>query len=129
MSKSVIQNILIVLALLIGGFLLFGSKSTPSEIAVNNVTQNGENQTITVHAKGGYSPKVTSAKAETPAILQMVTEGTYDCSSSLTIPSLGIRTNLSPTGITEVEIPPQDPGTTIEGLCSMGMYRFVINFN
>ncbi len=129
MSKSVIQNILIVLALLLGGFFLFGSSNSTPEMTANNVVQNSENQTIAVHAKGGYSPKVTSAKAETPAILQMVTEGTYDCSSALTIPSLGIRTNLSPTGITEIEIPPQKPGTTVEGLCSMGMYRFVINFN
>lgn len=94
-----------------------------------NVQQVDGNQVIAIQAKGGYSPKVTSAKASISSTLQMITEGTYDCSSSLTIPSLGIRKNLSPTGITEVEIPPQEPGTTIEGLCSMGMYRFVIHFN
>jgi hypothetical protein len=31
-------------------------------------------------------------------------------------------------GLTEIEIPPQAPGTTLTGTCAMGMYRLNIKF-
>jgi plastocyanin domain-containing protein len=64
-----------------------------------------------------------------PTILKMDTQGTFDCSSSLTIPALGIMKALPPSGETEIEIPPQNAGTTMHGLCAMGMYNFAVNFN
>jgi plastocyanin domain-containing protein len=58
----------------------------------------------------------------------MQTTGTFDCSSTLNIPSLNYQKNLPATGVTEIEIPPQPAGSTIEGLCGMGMYKFEIAF-
>lgn len=95
----------------------------------NNVNNNKDQQTITITAKGGYSPRNTTAKAGISTTLKIQTSGTFDCSSSLVIPSLKYRKSLPPTGETIVEIPPQKAGTTIRGLCSMGMYSFTLNFN
>ena len=94
-----------------------------------NVSVEKDNQTITILAKGGYSPRNTNAKAGLATTLKIQTNGTFDCSSALIIPSLKYRKNLPPTGETTVELPPQKPGTTIRGLCSMGMFNFTLNFN
>jgi len=94
-----------------------------------NVSNVGESQVIEISAKGGYSPRETTAKAGTPTTLKIKTSGTFDCSSALTIPKLGYQTNLPPSGETVVDVPPQKAGTVLTGLCSMGMYSFTIRFN
>lgn len=86
-------------------------------------------QTLEITAKGGYSPISSELKAEAPAILHIITNSTFDCSSSLTIPALDYRTHLPMTGATEISIPPQPVGTTLTGLCGMGMYSFTIHFS
>jgi len=86
-------------------------------------------QTLEITAKGGYSPVSSELKAEAPAILHIITNSTFDCSSSLTIPALDYRTHLPMTGTTEISIPPQPAGTTLTGLCGMGMYSFTIHFS
>jgi len=88
----------------------------------------GGNQTIEITAKNGYSPRDTMAKANLPMTLKIETSGNYDCSSSLSIPKLGYRANLPPSGETVVDVPPQKAGSTLTGLCSMGMYSFTIQF-
>ena len=94
----------------------------------NNVSVVDGTQIITIKAKGGYSPKVTTAKADTPTVIKVYTQGTFDCSSALTIPNIGYSKNLSPSGETEIEIPPQNSGTVMRGVCSMGMYSFKVRF-
>jgi plastocyanin domain-containing protein len=74
-------------------------------------------------------PQNTNAKANTPTVLKVNTQGTFDCSASLVIPDLGYKQFLPPQGTTEITIPPQKPGTSLTGVCSMGMYNFTINFN
>lgn len=86
-------------------------------------------QVIEIKAKGGYTPREILAKAEIPTIIKVSTKGTFDCSSALVIPSLNYRTNLAPSGITEIEVPPQKTGAVINGTCAMGMYGFSIKFN
>lgn len=88
----------------------------------------GGNQTIEITAKNGYSPRDTIAKANLPMTLKIETSGNFDCSSSLSIPKLGYQANLPPSGETVIDVPPQEAGTTLEGLCSMGMYSFTIRF-
>ena len=100
----------------------------PGDTATTNVSNVGESQVIEISAKGGYSPRETTAKAETPTTLKIKTSGTFDCSSALTIPKLGYRANLPPSGETVVEVPPQKAGSTLAGLCLMGMYSFTIRF-
>jgi plastocyanin domain-containing protein len=93
-----------------------------------NVSVVGGSQTIEISAKGGFSPRDVTAKADTATTLKIKTSGTFDCSSSLTIPKLGYQINLPPSGETVVDVPPQKAGSTLTGLCSMGMYSFTIRF-
>ncbi len=106
-----------------------GKDVSDTEQAVNNVSIVNGKQIITINAKGGYSPRVTTAKADIPTVIKVATNGTFDCSSALAIPSIGYRENLSPSGATEIEVPSQKVGTTMQGLCAMGMYNFAIHFN
>lgn len=128
--KSTIFAVLIGV-LLVGGAVVFSNKApvqSETTTTVNNVTETDGTQVIAISAKGGYSPKLSTAKADIKTILKMQTTGTFDCSSSLNIPVLHYQKNLPATGVTEIEIPPQKAGTTIEGLCGMGMYKFDIAF-
>ena len=123
---------ILVAAVLIGGAIMFsggGKDSNTNAPSANNVSIVDGKQIITISAKGGYSPKVTSAKAGMPTVIKVDTNGTFDCSSALTIPSLGYRSNLPPSGETAIDVPPQEVGSTVRGLCAMGMYNFAINFN
>lgn len=88
----------------------------------------GGGQTIEISAKNGYSPRDTTARANVPTELKIKTSGTFDCSSALSIPKLGYQTILPPSGETVVDVPPQAAGSTLKGLCSMGMYSFTIRF-
>lgn len=116
---------------LIGGAVMFSRESANNTIvdSVKNVAIVDGKQIVIITAKGKYSPSISIAKAEVPTVLRMQTNGTFDCTSALTIPALGYRANLPPSGVTEIEIPPQKQGTNLNGICGMGMYSFSINFN
>ena len=85
-------------------------------------------QIIEVGVRGGYNPRDVVAKAGVPTILRMKTSGTFDCSSSFVIASLGVQKMLPATGVTDIEIPAQNSGSSIHGTCGMGMYSLNINF-
>jgi plastocyanin domain-containing protein len=106
-----------------------GRTNNNTSQAKDNVTVVEGKQIITISARGGYYPNNSVAKADMPTILRVETNGTFDCSSALNIPNLGYRGNLPQSGTTDIEIPPQKAGATIRGLCAMGMYNFVLNFN
>ena len=123
---------ILVAAVLIGGAIMLsnrGKDSNTTTASANNVNVVDGKQIITINAKGGYSPKLTTAKAGMPTVIKIDTNGTFDCSSALTIPSLGYRSNLPPSGETAIDVPPQEVGATVRGLCAMGMYNFAVNFN
>ena len=143
MSTSLkITAVLIVIAAAVNIFLLSNNNIKRSDLAGDsntsqvtakpaapcNVATVEDKQVITLTAKGGYSPKVTTAKADVPTVIKMVTKGTFDCSTSVSIPSLKYQTNLSPTGETLIDVPAQPKGSTLQGTCSMGMYNFSIKF-
>lgn len=119
-------------ALLVGGYLsvqLFFPSGTQTgsreEGLANNVTEVEGKQYIEVRAKGGYLPRVSVAKAGIPTVLRLRTEGTFDCSSQVRIPSLNVSQSLSSSGVTEVDLGVLKPGI-LQGACSMGMYSFEI---
>jgi len=120
--------------LLIGGYLLL--KLNPSDSNSGNNSTQGTNvssadgkQIIELKAKAGYSPASVVALANKDTILRVTTDSTFDCSSSLTIPKLGIRKNLQPTATTDIPLGSQTPGTKLAGTCAMGMYNFNLSFN
>ncbi len=132
MNKVIIGS-LVVIFLAMGGLVILlrgdGSKTSAGSTVQTNVVVVDGKQVIEITAKGGYAPRVTTAKANVPTIINVQTNGTFDCSSALTVPKVGFRAMLPASGITPIEIPPQQPGTTIKGICSMGMYNFAVNFN
>lgn len=130
--KSAAISIVIATVLIGGAIMLAGGNKNTNDAGsqnANNVSIVDGKQIITIDAKGGYSPRVTTAKAGIPTVIKVATNGTFDCSSALTIPSIGYRSNLPPSGETSIDIPPQQAGTSMKGLCAMGMYNFSVNFN
>jgi plastocyanin domain-containing protein len=113
---------------MIAGAILYSEKNGNTQ-AVHNVQMVDGKQVITITAKGTYSPRFTTAKAGVPTVIKMATRGTFDCTAALTIPSLSYEKNLPPSGETLIDVPPQKAGTTLRGVCAMGMYNFSIAFN
>lgn len=125
---------IIILILVIGlGFVFIGGSDVENSTTKSSIIQNGEIkenfQYVTIIAKGGYSPEVSTAKADVPTKLIIKTDGTYDCSASLVIRSLGYQKILAQTGEETIDLGTPKAGESLQGVCSMGMYSFVINFN
>ena len=130
MNKSAL--IFITLALVIGiGIVFWGGlkNNTGTGGSVRNVEIKDGIQYITINAKGGYSPKVSTAKAGIPTKLIVKTDGTYDCSASLVIRSVGFQKILAQTGEEVIDLGTPKTGQPLQGLCGMGMYNFAVNFN
>ena len=134
--KSITISVVIALAVIVGTFFFVnkgGDSSNNIEVKqeknvpVQNVKMIDGKQIIEINARGGYSPNVSVAKADLPTILRINTNGTFDCSSSVRIPSLNISKYLPATGITDIDLGKQAV-STLSGMCGMGMYRFQIVF-
>lgn len=120
-------SIIITLGLIIGiGIIFFGKTE---KTAVPNVEIKDGIQYVTITAKSGYSPAVSTAQAGIPTKLIVSTKGTYDCSAALVIRSIDYQKVLPQSGTTEIDIGTPVAGVPLHGLCSMGMYNFQINFN
>lgn len=114
------------------GIIFSGDREKGSRIAADVAGQNVEVrdgiQYVTIEAKGGYSPQISTAKAGIPTKLIFKTNGTYDCSSSLVIRSIGYRKVLSQTGEEVIDIGTPKEGIPLQGTCSMGMYSLSVAF-
>lgn len=117
-----------IVAAVIFGIAGLGSKSVTDSSSAQSTVQTDGVQIIEVTAKNGYRPGTVTAKANTPGILRIKTNSTFDCSSSLSIPKLGFNKLLPLTGSTDIPVPAQAANTEIYATCSMGMYGFVIKF-
>jgi plastocyanin domain-containing protein len=125
---------IIILGLVVGiGIIIFGGSNndlgTTSVQSSENVEIRDGIQYITIDAKGGYSPRVSSAQSNIPTKLVVRTNGTYDCSAALVIRSVGYQRILPQTGEEVIDIGANLSGESVRGMCSMGMYSFVVNFN
>ncbi|HEY4498768.1 MAG TPA: hypothetical protein VJH94_01760 [Candidatus Paceibacterota bacterium] len=128
--KATIISVCIALALIAGSLLFSGGGSpdgSPSDSGTSVLVDG--TQVIEIIARGGYSPRIIRAKAGIPLVIKMKTQSTFDCSSALSIPSIGYRANLPSSGITDIEVPAQETGFVLQGLCAMGMYRFQVVFD
>ncbi len=99
-----------------------GSAPSASNVSIVNGVQ-----IIDVTAKGGYQPRKSTAKAGVPTILRFNTKGTFDCSSSVRIPSMDITKSLPISGATDIDLGSPVAGV-LKGSCGMGMYPFEIDF-
>lgn len=128
MNTSTTVISIVVAGLLIGGAIMLGSGSSDSG-QENNVSTESGKQVVEITAKGKYAPRYTTAQANMPTILKVKTQGTFDCTAALTVPAVGYKAMLEPTGVAVIEIPPQKAGSVVQGVCAMGMYNFSIKFN
>lgn len=123
--------LIIAAALIVGAVFLTtnngGASGAPQAPSADNVSVVDGQQIITIDAKGGYSPRVTTAKAGIPTIIRFRTSGTFDCSSFIRIPSMGVSRSLPSTGTTDIAITNPQAGP-LQGMCGMGMYPFQVNF-
>ncbi|MBK5215432.1 MAG: cupredoxin domain-containing protein [Candidatus Pacebacteria bacterium] len=133
--KNKTALIIITLGLLIGISVILMGGTKSSSVTTNAKVEQKQNiqikdgiQYITITAKGGYIPRVTTAKAGVPTKLIVNTKGTYDCSLSLVIKAINYQKILPQTGEEIIDLGVQKPGTPIRGVCGMGMYSFLINF-
>ena len=131
MNKTAL--IIITVALVIGiGIVFLGQSKNNSGTGGSELAQNVEIrdgvQYVTINARGGYSPRVSTAQANIPTKLIVKTNGTYDCSAALVIRSIGYQKILPNTGEEIIDLGTPQTGT-LQGLCSMAMYHFAVNFN
>lgn len=103
-----------------------GNQTASVKSPANNVSLSNGQQVVEIKAKGGYLPRVSTAKAGVPTVLKINTNGTFDCSSQVRIPSMNISRSLPPSGITEIALGTLEEGV-VQGTCGMGMYPFEIN--
>jgi len=115
---------------IIGAFIVFGGNGNQSTGTSVSPPSGGSNveivdgtQIVTIAANGGYSPGSSVAKAGMPTVLRFKTSNSFDCSSSIRIPSLKISQDLPATGTTDIDVGTLAAGT-LTGTCSMGMYKF-----
>lgn len=126
--KAIVIAVLIATALIGGALMLANTKGGAVPVVnKNNVTIVDGKQIIEIRAKGGYLPEKSVAKAGIPTVLRFDTRGTFDCSSSVRIPSMDISKMLPQTGTTDIDIGIQTAGT-FNGTCGMGMYPFEVEF-
>ncbi len=127
--KLAIISICIAGVLIIGAFILSKNSNNAEQIInMNNVSIVDGQQIIELRAKGGYQPRTSKAKAGIPTIIRLNTDGTFDCSLSVRIPSMNISRILPQSGVTDIDIGIQNAGT-FHGTCGMGMYPFDIVFS
>ena len=126
---------IVVAVLLIGGALVLTKQpqnqtggNTGGEVAEGaNVRKENGVQIIDFTARGGFTPFKSVAQAGIPTILRFNTKNTFDCSSSVRIPSLNISKILPSSGVTDIDVGSQ-PAGVLHGTCSMGMFPFEIEF-
>ncbi len=127
MKATVLASIVAIF--LIGGAFMLAKENTKNvtQEPLENIAIVDGTQIITINAKGGYQPQKSTAKAGIPTIIRFDTNGTFDCSSAVRIPSMGISQTLPQTGSTDITIGAQQVAT-LQGTCGMGMYPFEIEF-
>jgi len=97
------------------------SQQAAAQQVSSNVTVANGVQTVTMTQKpDGYFPADTVVYAGMPIRWAINATSQYDCSAFLTVPSLGVRANLT-AGANQVDLPALPEGTT-PFTCVMGMY-------
>ena len=135
MQKNTIFSIIISIVI-IGGTLYFVSENPVSFENENIPVAQSQNveikdgvQYVMVTAQGGYFPRFSVIQPDIPTKLIVKTNGTYDCSASLVIHSVGFQKILEPTGEVVIDLGTPKSGEKIQGVCGMGMYNFQIKAN
>jgi len=138
-SKIILTFIIVcfvtILALILGSYAILKKNSSnttqsskPLTLSSQYIKIQDDKQYVDITAKNGFTPDVVTIRSGVKTVLKVKTENTYDCSSVINIASLGISKNLPTSGTTEVDIPAQQSGSTLNATCSIGQYHLIINF-
>ena len=103
------------------------SASGAAIVDAHNVSIVDGTQVVAISAKDGYDPQKSLAKAGVPTILRFNTSDSYDCSSSIRIPSLNLSKSLPASGATDIALGSPQAGA-LHGTCGMGMFSFEVDF-
>lgn len=126
--KGIATAIVLSLLLIGGAVILTGEQGASiAGVPANNVSMEDGKQVVAIDAKGGYVPRKSIAKAGIPTVIRFNTQATFDCSSSVRIPSMNISKILPQTGSTDIDVGVQKVGP-LQGSCGMGMYPFEVEF-
>ncbi len=103
---------------------IFTSTSETNQSAASAMPQ--KDVVISIESSG-YTPSVVSVKAGSTISLTLKNNGAYTCASAFTIPYFNYQ-KVVPVGKTEqLTLKMPDKSTQIPFMCSMGMYKGVIN--
>jgi plastocyanin domain-containing protein len=133
-NKNIFFGVLVAV-ILVGGVVWYALAGANNNSVQSNLQPSSNisvvdgKQFIDITAKGGYAPRTMVAKAGLPTVLRVKTQGTFDCSSGLTIPKLNYQKSLPATGLEEITVNPDQAQGTLQGVCGMGMYSFKIAFS
>ena len=109
---NVIAAILIVLVI----WWFFGNKLKPAVVIAE--------LPFTIVIKDGiYQPAFIQIPANKAVGLQFIREDDNACAATVIFPQLQLSYELPRNKIVKVILPPQQPGTTLDFTCQMGMYR------
>ena len=129
MNKNIIFSITACIIIIGGAFYLFSGSGSNDTANANNVSVKDGVQYVQIKVGGGYSPKVTIAKAGMPTKLVFNVGNAYDCSTSLSIKQLNYSKVLNPNSQEMADAGTPKSGDKLQGVCAMGMYNFSVNFN
>lgn len=102
-------------------FSVFASSSAQNKTPENP----SDNVTITIN-RNGYTPNAVSVKAGEKVTFKIKNEGAYSCASAFTIPYFNYQKVVQVGATEEIALKMPDKPTQIPFMCSMGMYRGVI---
>ncbi len=130
MQKNIALSVIVSGVIIAGAIFLFSDKSEPVantvETTAQNVTIKDGVQYVTINAQNGYSPRSTVIAPDMPTKLVVKTNGTYGCTTSLSIKAIGYQKVLEPTGEEVIDLGSPKSGFAMQGLCGMGMYNFEV---
>lgn len=125
-----ITIIILIVAIIVGIIIFLGDSNNGNALQkenIQNVSIVDDKQIVEIRAKGGYIPRKSIARAGILTILRFDTNGTFDCSASVRIPSMNVFEILPNSGSKDIDLGIPKVGT-LQGSCGMGMYSFEINF-
>ncbi len=103
---------------------LSGQNSNLENKSKNSAPQ--ENVVINI-LEGGYSPNIVTVKVGTNVSFEIRNDGVYTCASAFTIPAFNYQKVVQEGETETVTLKMPDKPTQIPFMCSMGMYRGMIN--
>lgn len=98
----------------------------PGRVAASSTQALNNNPTITIQSYG-YSPSTISVKSGADVRIHLINQNGTSCVQAFTIPSLGLERIVSPGSSDDLDFTAPSSPTQIPFMCSMGMYRGVIN--